>query len=256
MTDPNTAPPPALGSAAAPVAAAPAWSTAGPARLTPWFGVIGLVLVATLLAAAFVQVRQYALLNMTLHYQDDYLVLSLYQVETEYLRLREQLQREVDQPATPALQLRYDIFISRIGLLDNDRARRLLANTAGADGVLADVQAFPRRADLYLGAQPQGTLSPQAARALLAELTQLADPIHQVMLDATHVVAQKVTERQAQVRQHNEIGLWLTGFLSCMVLVFALISLQQMRTLEQRRRRLELLADQLRDARIEAEAAS
>jgi len=236
----------------------PATAAAAPVmqRLTPWFGVTGLLLLATLLAAAFVQVRQYALLNMTVQYQDDYLVLSLYQVEIEYLRLREQLQHDLDEPGSPALQLRYDIFVSRIGLLDNPRSERLLASRPESAEVVNALQAFTRKADLYLGPAPGGALSPQAARALQAELATLGEPVHRLMLEASHLVAHKVTERQAQARQHNQIGLALTAFLSGMVLVFALIALRQMRKLEQRQRKLELLADQLRDARIEAESAS
>lgn len=227
-------------------------------RLTPWFGVTGLLLLATLLAAAFVQVRQYALLNLTIQQQDDYLVLSLYQLETEYLRLRERWRQDLDTAAAdPApLQLRYDIFLSRVTLLRTERASRLLRQVPNAQQVLRQIDTFAARADLYLSDNPRGPLSPQAARALLDELVVLADPIHQLLLEASHQVAVQVTERRDQVRQHNEIGLGLTGFLSAMVLVFALIALRQMRKLEQRRQHLETLADQLRDARIEAEAAS
>ncbi|MBI5259942.1 MAG: response regulator [Burkholderiales bacterium] len=229
-----------------------------PQRLTPWFGVTGLLLLATLLAAAFVQVRQYALLNLTVQNQDDYLVLSLYQLETEYLRLREQWRQDLDtaaeQPA--ALQLRYDIFLSRVGLLRTERARRLLARVPNAPQVLRQIDSFASRADLFLSNEPRGPLSPQAARALLDVLVTLGEPIHELLLEASHQVASQVSARQDQVRQHNEIGLGLTGFLSAMVLVFALIALRQMRKLEQRRQHLEALADQLRDARIEAESAS
>ena len=229
----------------------------GPLRLTAWFGVTGLLLLATLLAAAFVQVRQYALLNMTVQYQDDYLVLSLYQVEIEYLRLREQMREEADVPGGgTALQLRYDIFVSRVSMLGGDRAHRLITAGEASPQVLADIDSFIRRADLYLGAEPRGPLSPQAAQALLTALEALGEPIHQVMLDASHRVAAQVTERQGQVRQHNRIGLALTGSLLAMVMVFAAIALRQMRQVEQRSRRLELLADQLRDARIEAESTS
>nr|WP_246312280.1 ATP-binding protein [Aquabacterium terrae] len=226
--------------------------------MTPWFGVTGLLLLATLLAAAFVQVRQYALLSGTVQYQDDYLVLSLYQLETEYLRLREQWRQDLDHPAdTPAqLQLRYDIFLSRASLLRTERANRLLRNVAGSEQVLRRIDSFATRADLYLSDRPRGPLSPQASRALLTDLLALGDPIHQLLLDASHQVAAQVSERQDKVRQHNQIGLGLTAFLSAMVLVFALIALRQMRKLEQRRRHLEALADELRDARIEAEAAS
>ena len=229
----------------------------GPLRLSAWFGVTGLLLLATLLAAAFVQVRQYALLNMTVQYQDDYLVLSLYQVEIEYLRLREQMREEADAPGGgTALQLRYDIFVSRVSLLGSDRAHRLITAGEASPKVLAEIDSFIHRADMYLGAEPRGPLSPQAARALLVSLEALNEPIHQVMLDASHRVAAQVTERQGQVRQHNQIGLALTGSLLAMVVGFAAIALRQMRQVEQRSRRLELLADQLRDARIEAESTS
>jgi len=97
-----------------------------PQRLSPWFSVVGVLLLASVLAAAFVQVRQFALLNLTVQYQDDYVVVSMHQVEVEYLRLREQLRRDLQQPDSSALQLRYDIFVSRVALLGRDRARRLL----------------------------------------------------------------------------------------------------------------------------------
>ena len=236
---------------------------AGPQRLSIWFGVTGLLLLATLLAAVFVQARQYTLLNTTVRVQGDYLVLGLYQVETEYLRLREQLRKEVDAPGSSALQLRYDIFISRISMLGSERARRLIGEfnsearpQSDAPGVLQALDSFTRRADLYLGSETRATLSPQAAKVLLADLETLDAPIHDVLQNASHRVAAQVTERQAKVRNHNQIGLALTGFLLAMVAVFASIALRQMRKLEHRRSRLEALADQLRDARIEAEAAS
>ena len=228
----------------------------GPQRLSPWFGLTGLLLLATLLAAAFVQARQYTLLNMTVQYQDDYLVLSLQQMETEYLRLREQLRRDAVPADTAALQLRYDVFVSRVSLLGSDRARRLLASSTDNSTTMRDVDRFIRQADLYLGGQPQVAISPQAANALLQALEALDSPIHQLMLDASHRVAEQVTERQAQVRNHNQIGLALTGFLVAMVVLFAVITLRQVRALELRRHRLSRLADELRDARIDAEAAS
>ena len=230
---------------------------AGPHRLSTWFSVTGLLLLATLLVAAFVQVRQHALLTQTVQYQDDYLVLSLFQVQVEYLRLREQLHQEVDQAASATgLQLRYDIFVSRISLLGSDRAQRLLATIDVSAQLLRNIDNFIRRADIYLGNDTHAPLSTQAARALLTELQALDEPIHAVMLAASHRVAAQVTERQRQVRQHNQIGLALTGSLLAMVMVFAGIALRQMRQVEARRHRLVRLADQLRDARIEAEAAS
>jgi signal transduction histidine kinase/CheY-like chemotaxis protein len=227
-----------------------------PHRLSPWFSLAGLVLLATLLAAGFVQARQYALLKLTVEAQDDYLVISLYQVEIEYLRLREQLRKDEALPASSAMQLRYDIFVSRVGLLGSDRAQRLLAQSSAGPALLKAFDDFVHFADMYLGPQPRGTLSPSAAKALLTSLEALDEPIHQLMLDATHRVAAQVTERQAQAHNHNQIGLALTGCLLAVVLVFGGVALRQMRQVDERRQRLALLAEQLRDARIEAEAAS
>jgi two-component system, sensor histidine kinase len=106
------------------VAAAP---TPRPRRLT-LFGLMGMVLALVLAAVALVQARQFALLKQTVAYQDDYVVLSLYQVESEYLRLREKwllAMHAGDAFDRDALQLRYDIWVSRVGLMHNERTARL-----------------------------------------------------------------------------------------------------------------------------------
>ncbi len=241
--------------AAATANAAPV-SDAGALRPSIWFSITGLLLLATVLAAAFVQARQYTLLNLTVQQQDEYLALNLYQIETEYLRLREQLRTEVRAPGSAALQLRYDIFVSRVALMHGNRAQRLLTYGEDAAAVMQHIDSFVRHADLYLGVEPRGPLSPQAATALLVALDTLDEPIHQMMVDASHRVASRVTERQSQVRHHNRIGLGLTGFLLAAVLLFAGIALRQVRAIEVRRSRQAQLADQLRDARIEADAAN
>ncbi|OYU93996.1 MAG: hybrid sensor histidine kinase/response regulator, partial [Burkholderiales bacterium PBB5] len=176
--------------------------------------------------------------------------------ESEYLRLREQVRKDEAMPASTAVQLRYDIFVSRVGLLGSEGAQRLLGKSAAGPALLKAINDFVHFADMYHGPQPRGTLSTQAAKALLTSLESLDEPIHQMMLDATHRVAAQVTERQAQARNHNQIGLALTGCLLAVVLVFGGVALGQMRQVDERRQRLALLADQLRDARIEAEAAS
>ena len=46
-------------------------------------GLLGAVLALALAAVALVQARQFAMLNESVAYQDDYAVLSLYQAESE-----------------------------------------------------------------------------------------------------------------------------------------------------------------------------
>jgi signal transduction histidine kinase/CheY-like chemotaxis protein len=224
-----------------------------------WFGAVGALLVLALGAAAYVQWRQLALLNLTVVYQDDYVVLSLYQLEMEYLRFREQCRAAVLAPAAldaETLQLRYDIFVSRVSLLENDRAARLLRSRDEFGDALRRLRVFVDRADLYFGESARAPLNPQALKALLGELDALADTVHGLTLNAAHHVADQVAQRNLTVQRHNQVALALTGFLIALTLAFALIALRQMRQLEERRRGLEQLAERLHEARGEAEAAS
>jgi len=226
---------------------------------TSWFGAIGALLVMALGAAAYVQWRQLALLNLTVVYQDDYVVLSLYQLEMEYLRFREQCRAAVLAPAAvepSTLQLRYDILVSRVTLLENDRAARLLRSRPEFGDTLHKLRGFIDRADLYFGETARAPLSPPALKALLAELDALSDSVHGLTLDAAHHVAEQVAQRNMAVQRHNQIALALSGFLIALTLAFAIIALRQMRQLDERRRGLEQLAERLHEARGAAEAAS
>jgi two-component system, sensor histidine kinase len=224
-----------------------------------WLGILGVGLALVLLAAALVQVRQAALLNQAVSVGDDYVVLTVYQAETEYLRLRNQWQRASD-PRQPidrdALQLRYDIWVSRVTLLHNERTARALEGQTDFSDTLRHADAFIARADEMLGAKPVRPLSREGLQALEPELATLSDPMHDMSLRASHHVGGQMAQRNATVRQHNRIGIGLTMFLSALTLAFALLSLRQMRQLEQRRAALEELASHLRVARRDAEAAS
>ena len=95
-------------------------------------GGVSVLLVLALSAVAMLQWRQQRLLDATVRYQDDYLQVSLAQLQVEYLRLRAALARTVEapQPDRDAVQLRYDIFVSRVDLLKSGRAERLVGAAA------------------------------------------------------------------------------------------------------------------------------
>ena len=217
------------------------------------------MLALALAAVALVQARQHLLLNQTVAYQDDYVVLSLYQVETEYLRLREEWLRARTQGESfdrDALQLRYDIWVSRVGLLHNDRAVRLMVGNADYQEPLKQMQAFIAAADRVLGTPPQAPASAAVLVALEPQLHALSGPIHSMSLNAAHHVAEQIAQRNTAVRQHNQVGLMLTVFLSLLVLAVGLMALRQMRLLGERQRALVDLTSHLREARRQAEQAS
>ncbi len=218
---------------------------------------VGLALV--LAAVALVQARQFALLKQTVVYQDDYVVLSLFQVQTEYLRLREAWLRARHDPESfdrDALQLRYDIWVSRIGLLHNERTARLMVGNDDYLEPLRQMDQFIAEADAVLGTAKPKPVDAAALARLQPALEALSAPIHSMTLSASHHVSQQIVERNSAVRQHNQVALLLTVFLSLLVLAFGLTAMRQMRLLGQRQRTLVDLTAHLREARQQAEAAS
>jgi len=216
-------------------------------------------LLLALVGAIWVQSRQATLLNETVREGSDYVVLMVFQNEAEYLRLREEWQRAID-PSQPldaaALQLRYDIWVSRVGLLHNQETQKAVADHADFRPTMRQVDAFVAEADQILGAQPSQPLTRQALAALMPALSALGGPLHGLSLRASHNVGEQIAQRNEAVRRHNQVGLALTAFLLALTLAFALIALRQVRQLEQRRATLEELAASLRLARRDAEAAS
>ena len=218
---------------------------------------VGLTLV--LAAVALVQARQFALLNQTVIDQDDYVVLNLYQLQSEYLRLREAWLRARHDPESfdrAALQLRYDIWVSRVGLLHNDRTARLMVGNDDYVEPLRRMDQFIAEADPILGTLQPKPLDATALARLQPALEALSPPIHALTLSASHHVSQQIDERNNAVRRHNQVALLLTVFLLLLVLAFGLMAMRQLRLLGLRQRSLVDLTAHLHDARQQAESAS
>jgi two-component system, sensor histidine kinase len=229
-----------------------------PSRLS-WLGLIGAGLVLALVAAGYVQWRQFGLLKGAMQSGEEYAVLLVYQAESEYLRLREQWLRATDD-RTPldreALRLRYEIFVSRVELLQAERPQRLIRSHAESMQTLDRVRAFIAAADR--GFTGPADTSPD--RSFLIQfkpaLDALGAPMHTLSLGAAHRVAEASEERTQAVRSQNQLGLALTVFLSVLTFAFAVVALRHVRQLRERRLVLEELATNLRVARREAETAS
>ncbi len=220
---------------------------------------MGLLLVLTLAGVGWLQARQYEALNGTRRYQDDYLVWSLFQFETEYLKLRLAL----EQAAGPSVGVdpdqvaqRYEIFVSRLNLVESEHAAQVLAHHPDYQRTVARAQDFVRWAD----ALPlNGALireHPQRIPEIVARLEPLADPIRDLSLTSTHHVAQDVTRRNEIIRNQSRVSLGLTAALSAMTLLFAAVIYRQFRGLERYGDKQKALAARLNEAQREADAAN
>ncbi|MEO7243688.1 MAG: ATP-binding protein, partial [Rubrivivax sp.] len=227
----------------------------------PWrriggLGLIGAALVLVLAVAVWAQTRQLTLVGQALRSGDGYSVLSLYQVEIEYLRLREQWRRSViaDDLELGPLQLRYDVWVSRIALARTPSLQRLMADDEEYSQAVLRLRAFVAQADLDLGAG--STPARTALVALAAPLEALAGPVHDLTLAAAHRVAERAVASNRALHQQSRLGIALTVALGALCLVFGGLAMRQMRQLTQRRSALEDLAARLHEARQEAETAS
>ena len=212
-----------------------------------------------MLAAGFAQWRQHTMLRQALGSWDDFPVLLIYQAESEYMRLRETWLRSLDErvPLDPqAFKLRYEIWVSRVDLLDAQNARRLIDGNPEATRTVEQLHAFIAAVDAALAAAGAQGMDHALAQRLWPALDALAAPVHALAMSATHGVAVASQQRMAAVRAQNQLGLGLTAFLAALTFAFALVALRHVRQLRTRHQVLEELTASLRQARRDAEAAS
>ncbi|WAC75499.1 ATP-binding protein [Roseateles sp. SL47] len=220
---------------------------------------IGLVLVIALASAAWLQARQYQLLNGTRRYQDDYLIWSLFQFETEYLKLRLAL----EQAAGPSLAVdpeqvaqRYEIFVSRLSLVESEHAALVLAHHPDYQRTVARTQDFVRWADALPLNAALIRDHPERLNEVIERMEPLADPIRELSLTSTHHVAEDVTDRNEIIRSQSRVGLALTALLTALTLCFAWVTVRQFKRLERYGVKQHNLAERLHEAQREAEAAN
>jgi two-component system, sensor histidine kinase len=229
-----------------------------PPHAKRWLWIIVTVLMAAFATVATVQWRQLRLLDASVIYEGDNIVWSFFQLESEYLKLRNTL-RDIDRsPASldrEALQTRYDILVSRVALVEPERTQRHMQSQPIQTETVAQLHAFVAAADEFLGpgAAPIGAAG---VRTVLVRMAPLAQPVHDLALWANDTMASKVGERNALVREQNHISIVLTVFQSLLAIGLAVIVVRQWRALEQRGNALERLAARLQEARRDAEAAS
>ncbi|MFM7100685.1 MAG: response regulator [Verrucomicrobiota bacterium] len=227
--------------------------------LRGWAAGIGVVLVLAFAAVGVLQARQAALLRGTVFYKGDYLVWSFFQMELELSRLRSAARDWLHQPDGEdweAVQTRYEIFVSRVDLIDPTRTVAAIPTTAQYSNTVDRLREWVRQADPVLA--PGEGRPPEAAavQALLPALEALETPVRELSMEASHAVGRRQTDQNAVVQRQNRLGTGLTVFQCALTLVFAGLALRHVRLLETRQQRLEELAQRLRQARVEAESAN
>ncbi|MBT9493538.1 MAG: response regulator [Paucibacter sp.] len=224
------------------------------------------LLVLTFGAVGWLQTRQFKLISSAQRYQDDYVVWSLFQFEVDYLKLHQaldqarnaKLARQTAEIAAAAelVERRFEIFVSRLGLVEDEHATRLLQRDPEYTQTLAKIRGFVDWADKLPLTAAEIVTDPGRSEAVLTQMAGLAAGIHDLSLSASHQVSQDATERSDMVRHQARLSLWLTLLQCALTLGLATLVVHQFRSLLRHARDQRVQAAKLLEAQHAAEAGS
>ena len=219
--------------------------------------VVGLAfIVAPLL---WVQRAQGDLLNEKQEFQNDSVLWFCYQLEREHTRftnLLHEVSRDARPDAVAGLIERYEVFVSRIGLLQNNPSISLLKPNPQYGEAMARLNTFVTRADTLLAAVPARPVTTGELSALWNESLPLVETLNSLTQTANHAVLQNNELRSKTIRSQGMLVAGLAAAM-CLVLLGVLTAVMvNLRRKNARQRELEALTTQLRAAQLHAEAAN
>ncbi|ALT77639.1 ATP-binding protein [Paucibacter sp. KCTC 42545] len=220
---------------------------------------MALALITTFGGVAMLQHRQTELLNATGRYEEDYLAWSLFQLEAEFLKLQLSLQQALDSQSpidAEQVEQRFEIFVSRINLIESEYAAKMLRGSPNYDATLARCKRFVQWADALPLTAATVRSHPEQMRMALAQMSGMGEAIRDLSLTASHHVAARTVERNELVRSQARLSIALTLLQCTLTLALAAVVISQFRRLARYGKEQLEHAQHLQQARREAEAGS
>ncbi len=219
-----------------------------------WVLIVSLVLLYVAIGA--ILAHQYRSLSEVMRSGDDNALWAFAQLSTEYQRFDHALHTYMLDPIAPRrnqasdlrgsigideLQLRYDIFVSRVSTIQTDSAARLMGAEPIYQQTLQALEHFIKTGDSALEAfARRGT--PLDAALLREQLQALQDDIQDLVYTSAQLAARTVDERNAELRYQVVVTTALTLFQGLLTLIFGLAMVRQSR--QRVRAQRQLLAAQ------------
>ncbi|WP_052369061.1 ATP-binding protein [Serpentinimonas barnesii] len=227
----------------------------GGRRFVFWLALTTFIMAVGLAVMMAVFVRQTQAVEDTARLQADSITALTFQLEREFLRLRHQLHLSLAQPEQAnweQLQLRYEIFASRVGLLHGGATIDVLRQRPEFDATAPQIKALLERADPLL-ADP--ARHPAELHQVLLNMEALGPEVQALSLAADSLMTHLMQDKLAQVRQQQRWLNLLMG-LQVLLLLLAAAGLWLRHGRQQRERaQLERLNAELQGAKTAAEQA-
>ncbi|WP_374568378.1 ATP-binding protein [Ideonella sp.] len=222
---------------------------------------VGVVLIGMLVGTVWLQARLDGMIGQAATLADNNITWSFFQLEAEFHALQDALRAmPTDRPASAEqaahLRERYELFVSRITLVDPKQVHADLPITPQHLATLGRLNAFVQRADPLLSDEVSTPLSPDDVARLQADLGELATPVHGLSLMSSQAMVRRSEQRDRQLHEHQRTTLALTFLQMLATVGFALLLVQQLRAASRREAELAELARGLDSARAAAEVAN
>lgn len=214
-----------------------------------WAWTVSTVLVAVFVAIAWVEIRQSKLLDRSIFYNEENISWVFFQVEQEFLSLRDDLREAKRYPKSiqpEALRVRYEIFVSRLLVMQSMRISSFVEPLPEHARTAQLIRQFTSYADTLLSESSQAALTTEVIIQLLSEMERLVVPIHDMTLITTQVMVKTISRRNAEARSQVHISVALTFFQGFLTLIFAVMLVRQLRSLEKRSNELGRATEEIR----------
>jgi signal transduction histidine kinase/CheY-like chemotaxis protein len=223
--------------------------------VSAWVAPFIWLLLLTLVLLGWVQWRQYQLLYDTSNRQVDRLMWQA----AELMRERDRLAGALRDALAPGAVLdidhvseRYEVFVSRIDLIDRIPRRDLLETSPVYRHTMGALRTYVEVADRVMTDLDLVVQEPQRLALLLTPLQPLENQLF-VLTAHAHTASQLlVTERSRQLRQQSQLLLMLGLAQGILLLLLLGILMRRIRQQNARYAHLRMLSNQLTQARDRA----
>ncbi len=228
----------------------------GGRRFGFWLALTTFVMALGLSVMMVAFVRQTQAVADTARLQADSITALTFQLEREFLRLRHQLHLSLAQPEQAdwaQLQVRHEIFASRVGLLHDGATIAVLRQRPEFDAIAPKIKALLERADPLL-ADPER--HQPALQQVLQEMEVLGPEVQALSLAANSLMTHLMHDKLEQVRTQQRWINLLMAFQVLLLLLAAAALWGWHRRQQRERAQLEALNDALQQAKTAAEQAN
>lgn len=209
---------------------------------------------------AVVQYRQYQALTQQPQFENDSVIMLAYQLEREALRFAVALEQYTATPPTATAQeliKRFDIFYSRVNLLENNPGARVLEATDDYHaGMLAVHDLIDNASNNFSSEAALRATSAATLQEIRNKNQALLPTMANVTFAANTAVYVNFDESNALLREQSTLIVVLTVAQGALLLMAVMATIQYLRRRQREVQELTELTQELQIARDHAEAAN